>query len=400
VAEGQSHPKYKMMLVVFLGVLPIAVFLALAIRPYFGVRVVQEKKAPSIKSSDLKRTAVVPTLDSPLPEHRNVIWCATFQMAWDHLKQDVVKEPIKLINAQPLADRLNNGQFPADDIEAGSYYATAGFVEKGIIEEVQKEMARRFPSAPRPRFDTSYTSLPRTILAYAYLSVSVDFTHPYFVRQRALDFTDSNHVRTAVTSFTDRSSASDANTADVRRQVEVLSCQYDSKGHLTSHALDLCKDSQPYQIVLAVVPRGDTLDKTLAAAEKGIADFRNDPQYGELRNLRPEDYLIVPDVLYKLDHSFSELMGKDLGNADFNDLYIFEARQMIDFSLSRTGVVLRSSARAAASPSAVRVLPRAFCFDAPFLIYVKKRQPDARPFLVMWVDNAELMPAFPAASQR
>ena len=37
---------------------------------------------------------------------------------------------------------------------------------------------------------------------------------------------------------------------------------------------------------------------------------------------------------------------------------------------------------------------RRFHFNRPFLIYVKKREPAAAPFFVMWVDNAELMHEF------
>jgi hypothetical protein len=35
--------------------------------------------------------------------------------------------------------------------------------------------------------------------------------------------------------------------------------------------------------------------------------------------------------------------------------------------------------------------PRHLRFDRPFLICVKKREANATPFFLMWVDNAELM---------
>jgi hypothetical protein len=37
--------------------------------------------------------------------------------------------------------------------------------------------------------------------------------------------------------------------------------------------------------------------------------------------------------------------------------------------------------------------PKKLHFDRPFLIYLKKRDA-ARPFFVMWVDNAELLQAW------
>ncbi len=353
-------------------------------------------------SKDLKQTAVLATLDDPLPEHRNAIWCATFQMAWDRLKQDVIKEPIKVLGAQALADRLNRGQFQTEGIEKESYYAIAGFAEDGIIKQVQSEMAQRFPSEPEPQFAPGYTALPKGILAYAYLSVNVSFKYPYYTGTRPFAFTDSTGRRTNVTSFDTAPEVADANLKNVREQVEILSCKYDAQDNMTGFIVDLCRDTEPYEIILARVPRAGTLADTLATAEKDMADFKNDPDYGELRRLRPIDRVSVPDVLYKLKHSFSELLKKYLGNAGFQDEYFSEAMQTIDFSLSRTGVVLRSEARIGlvASRSARVEKPRHFTFDRPFLICAKKRQADAKPFLVMWVDNAELMPAFPGESQQ
>jgi len=101
-------------------------------------------------------------------------------------------------------------------------------------------------------------------------------------------------------------------------------------------------------------------------------------------------------MLYKLTHHFAELEGKAIGNQPWLDqeYYIQKAIQMIDFSLSRTGVVLKSDATIFISPAARIPEPRRFDFNRPFLIYIKKRGPDYSPFFVMWVDNTELMKAF------
>jgi prepilin-type processing-associated H-X9-DG protein len=133
-----------------------------------------------VDSKSLKQTTVVATLDCPLPEHNNVIWCSTFQMAWDKFKKDIIGEPIQLVEAEKLAGRLNQAEYPTGDIEAKSYYATAGFVKNGIIEQIQKGMAKRFPSEPVPAFDGKYRTLPDAVVAYAYLNVDVGFQYPYY----------------------------------------------------------------------------------------------------------------------------------------------------------------------------------------------------------------------------
>jgi len=96
------------------------------------------------------------------------------------------------------------------------------------------------------------------------------------------------------------------------------------------------------------------------------------------------------------------LLGKYLVNPRWAGYFIAEARQKIDFALSRTGVVLKSEARITMPPARHEEpinKPRHFYFDRPFLIYVTKRAVNAEPFFVMWVDNAELMQPYDAPTR-
>lgn len=348
-------------------------------------------RVAEVDSKSLKQTVVVATLDCPLPEHKNAIWCATFQMAWDKLKQDIIGEPIQIPAAQELADRLNRLQFPSGNIEEESYYATAGSVKNDIIEQIQTEMNRRFPSEPVPVFDGRYKSLPEVIAAYAYLNVNIEFEHPYYTYSGKFEFSGSNGTRTRVKAFGDRITKPDASFGLVRGQVEVL--YYEDAGSSAGQqfAVDLSKLTHPYQIILARMPRCGTLGESVRVLRERIAAFEKNEDYETLRKLGPRDSLTAPNVLYRLTHHVDDLLGKHLGNPQWTDTFIFEAMQRIDFTLSRTGAVLKSAARGAAAKTAVMAKPRLLQFDRPFLICVQKREPNATPFFLMWVDNAELM---------
>ena len=100
------------------------------------------------KSHDLKQSVIVPTLDTPVPAGKNIIWCAPFQMAWDHLKDDVVKEPIRIANAEIVAKRLNGSPFSESDLPDKSFYAAAGLVKDGIDQKIRQEMHERFHKEP------------------------------------------------------------------------------------------------------------------------------------------------------------------------------------------------------------------------------------------------------------
>jgi hypothetical protein len=356
------------------------------------------KEGKVIDSKDLKQTSVVATLDCPMPEHRNFIWCSTFQMAWDKLKNDIIGEPVKVPDAEEIVARLNQSEVSTRDIEEESFYSTAGIVKNGIIEEIQKEIKKRFPSEPVPVFlelDTLPPDLKReTIVTYSYLEVDVGFKHPFHNTNGAFIFQDSKGKRIGVTAFrtdTERDSA-------LREQIEILYYKEGQRANTAEFVVDLCKHTQPYQVILALVPRCDTLSETVATVEKRISEFKQNPRYETLRKLRPTDFmpgdsLIVPDILYKLTHQFSELKGKEIKNEKYLGFWFFIVKQMIDFSLSRTGVTMKSQAIIAPAPARLPE-PRRLYFNRPFLVYVKKRQGGTNPFFVMWVDNAELMNEF------
>jgi prepilin-type processing-associated H-X9-DG protein len=366
------------------------------------------KEPEAINSSDLEQTSIVATIDCPMPEHKNVIWCSTFQMTWDKLKNDIIGEPVKVPQAAELASRLNQAEFSQGNLESESFYASVGIVKEGIIEQIQKEMKKRFPFEPVPIFN-ELDVLPaydraNSIVSYSFLKTDIGFRYPFYTREDAFAFEDSNGQRTNVTSFCADTKATDPNEVLVREQVDILYYRYADQESSAEYAVDLCRHTSPYQVVLALVPRKDNLSEIVAAVEQKISEFSQDPNYENLCKLRPAsgnrpaDRLVVPDVLYILTHHFAELEGRVLGNEGWSTYRIFEAMQVIDFALSRTGVVLKSEARIIAPPFSVRPRrleePRHFYFNKPFLIYVKKRGPDYSPFFVMWVDNAELMSKF------
>ncbi len=150
-------------------------------------------------SHDLKQSVIVPTLDSPMPKGRNVIWCAPFQMAWDHLKDDVVKEPVRIANAEIVAKRLNGSPFSESDLPENSFYAAAGWVKDGIVQKIRQEMQERFRKEPIDLDDPG-----AVLLAYGYMRAEVPFTIPYFENTKDFFFTDSegrNPCRSIISSI-------------------------------------------------------------------------------------------------------------------------------------------------------------------------------------------------------
>jgi hypothetical protein len=244
-------------------------------------------------------------------------------------------------------------------------------------------MAKRFPSEPTPEFPLMP---PDWIIAYSYLEAYIKFTTPFRPAARELIFNDSQGNQTKVDSF----GIWDCflpQYQKVKEQVDILYYLRDPNDHLATleFAVDLCKFSQPYQVVVACTQPKDTLIQTLGYLQDKIANSPTD-QYS--RELGPNDTLLVPNIFWKITHHFKELEEKNLANPRFDGTPIMAAYQTIQFRLDRTGAMLKSEARIA-----VGAIPRDFICDRPFLIYLKKRDAE-HPFFVMWVDNAELLTKF------
>lgn len=356
------------------------------------------KDPVAIETTDLKQTSIVATLDCTLPKNQNVIWCSTFQMAWDVIKRDIIGETFQVQGAENLSDRLNATEFSTETLEAESYIVAIGLVWDGIIEQILEEIIQYFPFEPAPNFSVRGGS-SKDIVAFSFLLIDIEFENQFYINNDEFEFQDSNGAITEVTSFCIRS---DSDSSDlVREQVDVL---YYKRGNQTSETefiVDLCVHTNPYQVVLACVSQQETLGEILAFIEQKISEFKQNPDHEELRKLQsasdiyPADSLIVPDVLYILTHHFVELEGRIPDNQPWYKWYeITMAMQMIDFVLNRTGGVLKSDEDVIVPPAGSVLEPRRFHFNRPFLIYIKKREPAASPFFVMWVDNAELMQEF------
>jgi hypothetical protein len=334
-------------------------------------------------SDQLQQTVIVPTLDSPIPEGKSAIWCASFQLAWNRLKDDVTKGPVQITNAQPIADRLNRADQSEDDLDDGTVYAAAGLAKDGIVEHIQTEMARKFPNVPRPELDVP----PTAAVAYAYLAASATYDYPFFENDEPFTFRDSAGKQTAVGSFGVRKK-DDYAYHRLRRQVQVLYCprtEIMAEQEVSEFIIDPCKTSQPNQIVFARVDRKPTLAETLAYVQEKVAAQVAAQSY--MSQLNPRDTLIVPNMAWKITHRFKELEGKDKEflNPALRGLYLDAAIQTIQVRLDRNGAELASEAKVFVKPGASY-----FHVNRPFLVYVKKRA-GKHPFFVAWVENAELL---------
>ncbi len=298
------------------------------------------------------------------------------------MKDNVIKEPINVLGAEELSQGLNNSKQKNSDLSKDSYYAVAGKVSEGIIEKIKVDMAGRFPSVQLPQFNPL-----DVLIAYSYIETYLKFTQPFIQNEKALIFTDSLGNITSVKSFGVWEGLLHKNKP-LCKQIEVLYCKLDENYNVIEFALDLCKDTQPYQVVVSIIEPKESLELTFNELQAKIRDFDSNSENEYLKEFSDIDILKVPEMFWRITHHFKELEDKSLLNPEFRGMPISTAMQVVNFRLDRSGVILKSQ-----SVLSIAGGPKEFIFDKPFLIYLKKRDVE-QPFFVMWIDNAELLTEF------
>jgi hypothetical protein len=327
------------------------------------------------RSQELKQTQVVPTLYSPMKKNHNVIWCASFLSAWKSLQKSIGGEPVELEDADEHCVPLNEAEDPENSLPPGALYAVAGWVQKGIVETIRETVKKMFPTKEPPLFpgisDNSF-------LAYAYLEANVSFTLPYFQNREPLTFTDGNGNKKEINSFGIRTE-DDFAYYGLRNQPAILYTKRNAAYELQEFVVDLCKDSEPNQIVLACTEPQKTLMDTISYFRQKIKDSENQ------EDLEANDVLLVPDLFWQIEHDYGEFEGRSFRNRPLQGQSLDVARQDILLRLDRNGAELKSEAKQYSLP-----IPTHFLFDRPFLIYMKKRDVKS-PYFAMWVNNSELL---------
>ena len=334
------------------------------------------------ESRELKATYVVPTLDAPIQKGMNAIWCASFLSAWKTVETDLAKEPLSLQGSPEIALALNKALDPRPYIPEASLYVAAGWNQKGIIDQIRKDLAKRFPSEPQPSFPGI---LPNSFVAYAYLEANLKFTLPYFQNHEPLVFSDRAGKQTELSSFGIRPE-DDYAYFELRKQPRVLFAATDDDFRLLECVVDLDHTSKPSQVILALVKKKPTLAELLESVKEKIAKAENEESQ---EGIGPNDVLLVPDIVWRISHRFAEIEGREFTNSTLKGQKIDVAQQDIRFRLDRSGAELKSEAKTYMLP-----VPTFYAFDRPFLLYMTKR--GARmPYLVVWIENSELFKRWP-----
>ena len=372
---ASKRPWYR----VLVGVLLL--FLVVGVDGNFGPTnwhtLFRQEKLPGTDAASLKQTIVSPHLEAEITKGTNVLWCGTFQLAWNEAC-DLTGGDLQFDRDHPLVTVLNKHAFTKDSIDGSSYVAMAGFVKDDIHEKIQRAISEKFNGSFKPRFvpDKKLTPRPQDFVAYACLYKNLNFPVPFERLDELLPFAG---VQVLAFGIGPHKAAQDG----MYPQVLILDYQNED-----DFVIELKTKSEGDRLILAKVQPKGTLGDTVMSVRERIAQTN-------VESAATNDLLTVPRMKLDLTREYSEIEGLHLVPQGANiakDLVLLSAVQNTQFELNEKGAVLRSEAHMSIGCAKQQepVPKHKLVFNKPFLVLLERT--DAKmPYFAVWVDNAELL---------
>jgi hypothetical protein len=327
-----------------------------------------------VDSTSLKNTLITSHMEEKITPGKNLIYCNTFQIAWNELKDNIIKEDIRLTDEPAIVKFLNKSLSTKADISEDCYVAMVGFSQEGILAKVNKALKQKFGDEA-PVVDDLLAE--DSIFAYAFLYKNLRFKVAFENLKAPLSFTSSDGRVAKLRAFGIRNFSHREKYIKMSAQVRILDYKNES-----DFIIRLKSTSPSDEIILAKVKSDGTLLATIEAVQARV-------ESGRSGSLDPGETLQIPKFDFDLKHLYSELRGRSFKNKGFEKYGIDYAIQTIRFKLDEKGTILKSEARISV-PCESPMKPRRLIFDRPFLLYLKEKGAKY-PYFAMWVGNAELL---------
>ena len=320
------------------------------------------------------KTIVSPYFNHKIPKHDNVIYCSTFQMAWNKLKDelngDVIFNPSIII-----ADSLNNGENAKKYINDKDYLISSGIATKKYIKELNKQLKKRFHNIFTPINDTP-NSNDRII--YSFLYKKLKFKSEFEKIKSGLYFTDNTYAGKTVEAFgIEKYKESSGKHKRLKKQTHLYM-------HGNEFAVVIDTKNNNEQLILAEIEIDDSLNMKTAYSD--IMMIVNSSPFPFRKKMK----LKIPVVDFNIEKTYNKLTNKEIKNSsDYN--IITEAKQSIKFKLNQKGAVVKSVAKIKRTKGVSFIGGGVeISFNRPFFIILKEKNAEY-PYLIIWVANSKIL---------
>lgn len=307
-----------------------------------------------------KKEEITTTLTLEDEIQNDTIWCGSFQLIWNDLKNDLAKQDIVFTPQLKVVENLNKETFTINDLSDKYYYKKLGRPTIELKEEIEKAIKDKFNETSDILDDFDWSEESGYFL-YAMLKKEFQFEKEFEELENG-QFGNYENIKYF---GIEKNSKSD----ELRNQVIVL--YYNSKDDF---AIKL-KTKQEDEVILCKNPEGNTFNEIYQNITKQVNEYKGE------KYLQEGELLKVPNIKLKEKTEFTEIEGKPFSFANGDEYEIEKALQTIEFELDRTGGKIKSEAGMMLKEAILLVDEiREFSIDDTFAIFLVEEGKDTPYF--------------------
>jgi len=341
-----------------------------------ALSVVIAQDMPTVKSNDLSRTLITPILDTEIKPDQNLIYCATFQLAWNELRDSF---PWHQPEDPEIIKQLDKKMFVKDYLSEDCYVAMSG-TWKNIAKKINRILKEKFGDEAWPLtrervLEDRFTE--NALMAYAFLFKDLVFKTMFESLDEPILF-DSQGKSVEAEGFGIKEFMPDEEKhKNLGKQVSIYYYNVDyTKRYWPEFVIELKPESSNEEIIIAQISPKKTLLETIRNTQEIIASNKPD-------SLREDETVQIPKFDFDIEHNFTEIEN-NLASLVMGPV---KAYQRIKFGLNEKGAVLKSEAIILIEEL---IMARRFIVSKPFLIYLKQKD-SPYPYFAIWVENEEIL---------
>lgn len=283
----------------------------------------------------------------------NAIWCGTFQLIWNDLKNDLAKQDIIFTPQLKVVENLNKQTFTSNDINDKYYYKKYGTPTLELKKEIENAIKNKFNEKSDILDDFEWiVKDPKDYFLYVMLKKEFEFEKEFEELENG-KFNNFDNVSYFGIKASNENS-------EIRNQVKVL--YYNTKDDF---AIKL-KTKQEDEIILCKNPNGKTFNEIYKNITKQEKNYKGNT------NIQDGELLKIPNIKVNEKTEFAELEKKPFLFSNGDEYRIEKALQTIQFELNKKGGKVKSEAgMMVRNESAVDLKEiREFSIDNTFAIFL------------------------------
>ena len=335
-----------------------------------GKEIYNNTTKSDIKEKETFNTEVVTTtltLEDEIQD--DTIWCGTFQLIWNDLKNDLAKQDIVFTPQLKVVENLNKETFRVNDLSDKYFYKKIGTPSISLKKEIEQAIKDKFNEKSDILNDFEWENRdPKDYFLYAMLKKEFQFEKAF----EELDngkFTDYENV-----SYFGIKKSSESE--ELRNQVKVL--YYNSKDDFAIKLITKQED----EVILCKNPKGNTFNEIY----KNITT--QESKYKGNKNFQEGELLKVPNIKMNEKTEFTEIQNKSFLFSNGDSYHIEKALQTIQFELDKTGGKIKSEAGMMVKYESAIMIDeiREFAIDDTFAIFLKENGKD-KPYFAGKIED-------------